>query len=624
MINRSANLEETTTAHGSQPLGGVIQTYQRYDPTNIPSPRQPPPDLVSSAFEHMLAYGDLSELTAEELARAVHLDVRQIAGLGPSLESLRQMLLERKKKILETWETKRVVEETRKTFEQLAAKTVPPKELAQAFQKAVKDEQIRDLERLWYRAGGEGSKFARQVLQVAERLGEKYQVDELAAKYEFTGRKPLSVETALEVKEELETIDRLLKQLEEAAKTAQVAIIDLEELSQFADEEQLEGLAQLQRQVEEMVRQMAEQQGLEHGRRGFELTPKAYRLFQGKLLEKIFSQLQASRSGRHQGPIVGEGAVELQTTKEYEFGDSVSQMDIPQTLINAMLRTAAENVAITLPRDEPHASQRLNHDSASGSGETVGSSRGAVTATLKPSGGRRIQLKSEDIVIHRTRNNPKCATAVLMDMSGSMRQGGQYVNVKRMGLALDGLIRKEYPGDFLQFVEMASFARPVPVGDVAKLLPKPVTIFDPVVRLRADMSDANITESMIPPHFTNIQHALQLGRQFLISRDTPNRQIILITDGLPTAHFDGPNLYLLYPSDPLTEAATMREALLCQREGIVINIFLLSSWNQSEEDIRFAHRMAESTKGRVFFTAGRDLDRFVVWDYVNRRKSIVR
>ena len=170
---------------------------------------------------------------------------------------------------------------------------------------------------------------------------------------------------------------------------------------------------------------------------------------------------------------------------------------------------------------------------------------------------------------------------------------------------------------------MASFAKPVPIGEVASLLPKPVTIFDPVVRLRADMSREEISESDIPPHFTNIQHALQLGRQFLISRDTPNRQIILITDGLPTAHFDGPNLYLLYPSDPLTEAATMREALCCQREGIVINIFLLSSWNQTHEDIQFAHRLAETTKGRVFFTAGNDLDRFVVWDYVNRRKSII-
>ena len=593
-------------------LGGVIHTYQRYDPKNFPSPTQPPPDLVSPAFEHMLEYGDMSELTEAELARAVHLDIRQIAGLGPSLESLRKMLLERKRKILETWETKKVVGEAKQTFQKLAESIQPPKEHAPSFQKAVKDEQIRELERLWYRAGGERSKFATQLLKLAERLGEKYQVDELAAKYEFIGRQPMTVEQALAIKEELETIDKLLKQLEE---TAQIAIIDLEELSQFADEEQLEGLAQLQKQVEELMRQMAEQQGLEKSKRGYQLTPQAYRLFQGKLLEKIFSQLQASRTGRNQGPILGDGAVELQTTKEYEFGDSVTQMDIPQTLINALLRTASENVAITLPRDEPNASQRSNRGIRSEGTEALGSSRGAMTATLR--------LKPEDIVIHRTRNNPKCATAVLMDMSGSMRHDGLYVSVKRMALALDGLIRKEYPGDFLQFIEMASFARPVPMGDVVSLLPKPVTIFDPVVRLRADMSNADITESMIPPHFTNIQHALQLARQFMIGRDTPNRQIILITDGLPTAHFAGSDLYLLYPSDPLTEEATMREALLCQREGIVINIFLLATWNQSHEDIRFAHRLAETTKGRVFFTAGRDLDRFVVWDYVNRRKSIV-
>ena len=246
-----------------------------------------------------------------------------------------------------------------------------------------------------------------------------------------------------------------------------------------------------------------------------------------------------------------------------------------------------------------------------------------MNAIVRGGPGLPLRMKPEDIVIHKTKNNPKCATAVLMDMSGSMGHGGQYINVKRMALALDGLIRKEYPGDFLQFIEMASFAKAVHPSSVAALMPKPVTIFNPVVRLRADMSRPEISESDIPPHFTNIQHALQLGRQHLATRDTPNRQIILITDGLPTAHFEGSLLYLLYPSDEKTEQATMREALLCQREGIVINIFLLSSWSQSEEDIRFAHRLAETTKGRVFFTAGRDLDRFVVWDYVNRRKSIV-
>src|SRR5262249_13247841 len=239
-----------------------------------------------------------------------------------------------------------------------------------------------------------------------------------------------------------------------------------------------------------------------------------YRLFQSKLLMQIFDELQASRSGRHQGPVVGEGAVEMQQTKPYEFGDSVTHMDIPASLVNTMIRNGP---------------------------------------------GLPVRLQAEDIEIHRTRNNPKCATAVLLDMSGSMRYEGQYINVKRMGLALDGLIRKEYPGDFLQFIEIYSFAKPRTISEIASLMPKPVTIYDPVVHLVADMSDPQISGLQVPPHFTNIQHGLHLGRRFLGAQDTPNRQIILITDGLPTAHFEGETLHLIYPPRRRTESATMAE-----------------------------------------------------------------
>ena len=80
---------------------------------------------------------------------------------------------------------------------------------------------------------------------------------------------------------------------------------------------------------------------------------------------------------------------------------------------------------------------------------------------------------------------------------------------------------------------------------------------------------------------------------------------------------------MLYPPHRVTEDATMREAMLCAQEGITINTFLVPSWSQSEEDIRFAHRLSESTKGRVFFTAGGDLDRFVVWDYIQGKREII-
>ena len=560
------------------PVGGVIHTYQKYDPRNFPSPRQPPPDLVSPVFEHLLAFGSLRELTDEELARAVRIDPRQIAGLGPSLDRLRETLLERKRKILARYETDSVQQTAARAYRTLAAKIEPPANLDARFRRATQDEQLYDLERLWYAAKDDRSPFARSLVQLIERLGEKYQVEELAAKYSFTGRTPLTVPTALEVKAELEKIDELLKQIEQARQTSQIAVIDLESLSEFAEPGDVERLEQLQRMVRDYLRELAEQQGLDTRNGGLQLTPQAYRVFQNRLLERIFSELQASRTGRHAGPVAGEGAVELPQTKPYEFGDPIADMDIPQSLVNAMLRDG-----IGLP----------------------------------------LRLKTEDIVVHRTRNAPKCATAVILDMSGSMRYEGQYVHVKRMGLALSGLIRCEYPGDYLQFIEMYTFAKPRTGGELVELLPKPVTICDPVVRFRVDMSRDDVSECQVPAHFTNVQHALQLARRCLAAQDTPNRQIILITDGLPTAHFEGSWLYLLYPPDPRTEAATFREGRLCQREHITLNIFLVPSWSQSQDDIRFAHRLAESTRGRVFFTAGRDLDRYVVWDYVKRKRELV-
>ena len=126
-----------------------------------------------------------------------------------------------------------------------------------------------------------------------------------------------------------------MKQLEEAAKTSQIGVIDLEELAEFAEPGDIDRLRDLARQIEEYVRQLAERQGLEKTAQGYQLTPKAYRIFQGRLLERIFSELDPSRTGRHQGPVVGEGAVELQRTKSYEFGDSLANLDIVGTLVNA-------------------------------------------------------------------------------------------------------------------------------------------------------------------------------------------------------------------------------------------------------------------------------------------------
>ena len=542
--------------HESQnKVGGVLHTYTKYDPVKFPSPTQPPPDIVSPLMNQMMSWGSARQLTEEELANAIRLDPEQFKNLGPSLDMIKAMLEDRRRKILQTYETKTVQFTAKKVFRKKAKGfDAIPKEMRAAYKEAVAREQLYDLENLWYRAGDDASDLAMHLMGLMGNLGDKYQIDELASKWHFTGHESMTIPQALEIKEELEKIEELLEQVEQASESAQIAILDMDQLGEFMDDETMHSLEEMKKQIDEYVEQIASQQGLNKKDGKYELTPQAVRTFQGKLLARIFSHLKASNSGRHQANIQGEGAVELQETKPYEFGDSITQMDIPQTFINALIRDSSQSP---------------------------------------------IRLKSEDIEIHRTRNNPKAATVIVMDMSGSMRYDGQYINVKRMAMAMDGLIRSEYPGDYLNFIEMYTFGKLRRHGEIIELMPKPVTIHDPFVQSKVDMSRPEVSEHMVHQHFTNIQHSLKLARTLLATQNTPNRQVMLITDGLPTAHFEGSTLYMLYPPHRVTEDATMREAMLCAQEGITINTFLVPSWSQSEEDIRFAHRLSESTKGRV-------------------------
>jgi hypothetical protein len=505
-------------------LGGIVHTYQRYDPQRFPPPSGPAgPDLAGAAMDHMMAFGDRRKLTEEDLANAVKIDPSQIAGLGPSLDALIRLLEERRRKILETYETDSVRADAERRYREACDELDPPKPLREDVRKALRRGQIPELERVWYAAERRDPEFANELLGALSHLSDRFEVDELAARWHFTGRQGLTVEQAIQLKMELESIEKLLEQLREAKKNAKIGIIDLDELKQFVDEADIDQLNEMGKQIAELVRRQAEAQGLERDAEGnYSLTPKAHRVFQAKLLDEIFSDLEAGRAGRHTGPIEGEGVVEIPKTRPYEFGDAASNIDLTQTLINAAVSSG-------------------------------GVERGR---------NGRVRIKADDIEIHRTRNNPKCATCLLVDMSGSMAQMGQYIQSKRMAMAMDGLLRSEYPGDFLRTIEIASFARTVPPGEIISLMPKPVTIRDSVVRMRVDMADPNVSESMVHPHFTNIQHGLSLARRHLANVDTPNKQVILFTDGLPTAHFEnGPEtgirkgkqtgdenyLYLLYP-----------------------------------------------------------------------------
>ena len=558
------------------PLGGVVHTYLRYDPLEFPPPSAPMQggDAADAMLDHLLMYGSRRRFTERELADAIRLDPSQIAGFGPSLEAIRAMLEARKRRILERYDPLPAEDAAHEAYRAAARAVNVPDDLAPKLVPLLDAGQLAQIERL-HRRIPDQSPLARELMRAIARLRDRFTIEELGASYPFTGREALDVPKALEVKEELARIDRLLEQIEEALRDAKPAVVDLDALREFVGEEEVSNLEGLQRRVNELLRRMAEEAGLERSPEGYRASPRAMRTYQKRLLSAIFTDLADARRGRHEGVVTRDGAIELPSTRPYEFGDSPASLDVPQSILNAVARTGQARPA------------------------------------------------AEDLVVHRTRRTPKCATALVLDMSGSMRSGGQYVACKKMALALDGLIRSEYPGDFMQVVEMDTLARLRRPGEIVELMPKPVSIHDPVVRLRADMSDPKITELDLPLHFTNIQRALALSRQVLAAQDTANRQIFLLTDGLPTAHFEGSMLFMLYPPDPRTERETLREAMRCKAEGIVINVFLLPSWSQTEDDVRFAQRLAESTDGRVLFVGGEELDRFVVWDYLRGRRLVL-
>ncbi len=338
----------------------------------LPEPDAAAPDLVSPAFEHMLAYGDMDELTEERLASAVKLDISQIAAAsGPTLESLRKMLEERKRKILETYGDRERSSRTRpEPSNSRPAATHAAKEHADASPpRPSGTSSSASWSGSGTAPGGERSRFARELLKLVDKLGEKYQIDELAGKYEFTGHAVMSRRRGAGGQGGTGD-DRPARSSssKKAKKNAQIAMIDLSEMRPVR-ERRADGRA---RPAAAAGRTAPAADGRAAGsgkvRPRLQDDPKAYRIFQGHLLEQIFSQLQASRSGRHQGPIVGEGAVELPTTKDYEFGDS-----------------GRPNGHRPVD-DERHRPRRP--------------------------AGLPLRMKAEDIVIHRTRNNPKCATAV--------------------------------------------------------------------------------------------------------------------------------------------------------------------------------------------------------------------
>jgi uncharacterized protein with von Willebrand factor type A (vWA) domain len=206
--------------------------------------------------------------------------------------------------------------------------------------------------------------------------------------------------------------------------------------------------------------------------------------------------------------------------------------------------------------------------------------------------GTPVRLRPDDFEVIEREARTSTATALLIDMSRSMYYSGAWDAAKRAALALDSLIRGKYPRDVLELIGFSSVAHPLTLADLPTL---------------------NWNEYT---YGTNMQHALELARQRLRSERGSNRQIILITDGEPTAHIEEGRPYFNYPPTWETFEATLREVVRCTREGITINVFLLE---HSPYMARFVEDLMRINRGRVLNVSPTRLGSYVLKDFMQQR-----
>ncbi|MGD0140602.1 MAG: VWA domain-containing protein [Tepidisphaeraceae bacterium] len=308
------------------------------------------------------------------------------------------------------------------------------------------------------------------------------------------------------------------------------------------------------------------------------LTPRAVTKMQRKALMEVFANLKQGQREGHERITPGLGGERIDGTKPYVYGDPVAELDLHQTLHNALTRHG-------LP--------------------------------VESAGRRKIRFDEKDFELHLHEGVTSCSTVVLLDMSGSMMRYGRFHSAKRVAMAMQALIRGRFPQDSIEFVGFYSGAARIPEALLPLAMPKPVTIYDYQVRLRVPINQL----AKAPQHFTNLHMGLQLARRMLRKGTSENKQIFIITDGQPTAHVEGDFVYLLYPPDPRSTVATLKEAVLAVREGCRISTFALIEDYWGMDWVGFVDQLTKLTKGVAFYTSSGELASCIMESYLSGRKK---
>lgn len=207
-----------------------------------------------------------------------------------------------------------------------------------------------------------------------------------------------------------------------------------------------------------------------------------------------------------------------------------------------------------------------------------------------------VRLRPDDFEIYRNEHLTRAATIVLLDQSRSMGLFNNWGAAKKVTLALFALIRQQYPRDTLHVVGFSDYAHELQEADLAGL------------------TWNNWVSG------TNLHHALLLSRKLLSKEKGGTRQIMVITDGEPTAHLEDGQSYFAYPPSYRTEMETLKEVRRCTQEGIIINTFMLEN---SYQLVNFVDRMTRINRGRAFYSSSENLGEYMLVDYItNRRKRV--
>jgi Ca-activated chloride channel family protein len=307
----------------------------------------------------------------------------------------------------------------------------------------------------------------------------------------------------------------------------------------------------------------------------FRLTEKGLDFLGYRTLRHLLSAVGRSSFGSHDTPHLATGIEADAASKPYEFGDTLN-LDIPETLKRALKRGG-----MRFPRG-------LASD---GDGRAGQGSRAEQPWTL--------DLDYQDLMVHQAEYRSSCATVLLLDISHSMILYGEdrFTPAKKVALALAHLIRTQYAGDSLRVVTFGDRAQEIPIRE--------------------------LPQAQVGPFHTNTAEGLKVARRLLRAQKKDMRQIVMITDGKPSAITMPDGRIYKNPGglDPQIVRETLREVAACRKAGILINTFMLA---RDPALVQFVAKVCEMARGKAYFTNTMTLGQYIMRDFLKRRTRKIK